>query len=289
MLGDIRDRDLLTTRMRGVDLVFHAAAYKHVVLCEESPSEAIATNVRGTQNVIDTARNAGVRRVLFTSSDKAVNPTNVMGSSKLLAERVMTAAAGQAGDSGTVFASTRFGNVLGSRGSVVPVFAAQIARGGPITITDRRMTRFVMTVDEAADLVLSSMTKARGGEVFVTKMHAVEVETLAHVMRDELAPVFGYEASDVEIVEIGPQAGEKFHEELTNAEEIRRTVEEGDLFTVLPPLLDQKDPRYAELLPLNGGVLDQPYNSDTQVKMSYSELRSYLRNRGILDFSKGDV
>ena len=162
-LADIRDADALRLRMRGADVVLHAAALKHVGLCEDSPNQAIHTNIQGTQNVIDAALANQVERVIFTSSDKAVNPTNVMGTSKLMGERLMTAAAETYGKPirrtqngpGTIFASTRFGNVLGSRGSVVPLFQRQIKAGGPITLTDRRMTRFIMTLPEATSLVLS--------------------------------------------------------------------------------------------------------------------------------------
>jgi FlaA1/EpsC-like NDP-sugar epimerase len=177
-LADVRDREALSLRMRGVDIVLHAAALKHVGLCEDSPAQAIATNIQGTQNVIDAAQQNGVERVIFTSSDKAVNPTNVMGTSKLMGERLMTAAAettangldNQARQGGTIFASTRFGNVLGSRGSVVPLFRRQVEAGGPITLTDRNMTRFIMTLKEAVRLVLESVWIARGGEVMITKM-----------------------------------------------------------------------------------------------------------------------
>ncbi len=280
-LGDIRNGDLLRDRMKGADYVFHTAAFKHVALCEGAPSEAIATNVHGTQNVIEAARSAGVKGVLFTSSDKAVNPTNVMGASKLLAERVMTAAATRS-DPGTVFASTRFGNVLASRGSVVPVFADQIARGGPITVTDPTMTRFVMTIDEAADLVVTSLKRARGGEVFVGKMRALRIEVLAEVMRAQLAPAYGKRPEDIEIVEIGAQAGEKHYEELTNSEEVRRTVEEDRLFVVLPPLVERDDPRFTGLLDRKNAGGSVPYRSDTQPLMSHRELADYFDDHRIL-------
>ncbi len=154
-LADIRDLDALKLRMQGIDIVLHTAAFKHVGLCEDSPSQAVRTNVEGTQNVIDAALANKVARVIFTSSDKAVNPTNVMGTSKLMGERLMTAANESNRSGSTVFASTRFGNVLGSRGSVVPLFRHQIELGGPITLTHRDMTRFIMTLREAASSSLS--------------------------------------------------------------------------------------------------------------------------------------
>jgi FlaA1/EpsC-like NDP-sugar epimerase len=160
-IGDICDRDTLEHYMRGIDVVIHAAAFKHVRLCERSPNATVAVNIQGVQNVIEAATAAGVERVLFTSSDKAVNPTNVMGTSKLMGERLMTAANLYRGEKGPIFASTRFGNVLGSRGSVIPLFRQQIAAGGPVTLTDERMTRFIMSLSDAVKLVIDSVFDAR--------------------------------------------------------------------------------------------------------------------------------
>jgi len=178
-LTDLRDARELRTRMQGVQIVLHAAALKHVGLCEESPTQAVRTNIDGTQNVIEAAAENQVERVIFTSSDKAVNPTNVMGTSKLMGERLMTAMAMSNRSSDTIFASTRFGNVLGSRGSVVPLFEQQIANGGPVTLTSTEMTRFIMTLEDAAKLVLESAFQAEGGEVFVTKMPVARIEDIA--------------------------------------------------------------------------------------------------------------
>jgi len=153
-----------------------------VILCEESPRDAIQTNILGTQNVIDAAQANRVKRVLFTSSDKAVNPTNVMGTSKLMGERLMTAANAQRqGESDPLFSCTRFGNILGSRGSVIPLFKRQIGAGGPVTLTDPAMTRFIMTLEEAVQLVMDSVFLARGGEVFVTKMPVVRIARLTPI------------------------------------------------------------------------------------------------------------
>ncbi len=217
LLGAVQDRQQLTERLSGVDFVFHGAAFKHVGTCERSPRDAVSVNVTGTQNVIDAARAAGVERVLFMSSDKAVNPTSVMGASKLLSERLITAAAGH-GSGSTVFAATRFGNVLGSSGSVVPVFARQIAQGGPVTLTDERMNRFVMTRAEAVDLVLDSLMRARGGEAFVTKMHAVRIPDLARALIAELAPRLDHDPAEIALTTVGSRSGEKLYEELVSDE-----------------------------------------------------------------------
>ena len=279
-LADIRDVGALMPRMRGVDVVLHAAALKHVGLCEDSPSQAIATNILGTKNVIEAARGAGVGRVIFTSSDKAVNPTNVMGTSKLMGERLNSAAAaGQLAlgkkveRPGTIFASTRFGNVIGSRGSVVPLFIKQIKAGGPVTLTDELMTRFIMTIEEAAALVLKSAWLACGGEVFVTKMPVIRIKDLAAALC-ELIP--GGAESGIEI--IGPKPGEKMYEELVNDEEVRRTYDFGEFLVVVPALSETND------FPYLAGMqkIDDPYNSANSAYMGSAELLAYLRDCDLL-------
>lgn len=282
-IADIRDVEAMKLRMRGVDVVLHAAALKHVGLCEDSPNEAILTNILGTQNVIDAALVNGVERVLFTSSDKAVNPTNVMGTSKLMGERLMTAAAETYGKPlarndnalGTVFASTRFGNVLGSRGSVVPLFVRQIESGGPITLTDARMTRFIMTLAEASKLVLDSVWLATGGEVMVTKMPIARIEDIAHVMCDRLGG-----GREIGIIETGAKPGEKMYEELMNDEEVRRAFEYQDFFVVTSAFANMKAPQYAHLLDCPRP--DRPYNSALETTMNRAELARYLVDKRVL-------
>ncbi len=274
-LADIRDIESLKLRMQGVDIVLHSAALKHVGLCEDSPNQAIQTNIQGTQNVIDAALANHVGRVIFTSTDKAVNPTNVMGTSKLMAERLMTAASESHRDGGTVFASTRFGNVLGSRGSVIPLFRRQIEAGGPITLTDRRMTRFIMTLSEAVALVLESVWLAKGGEVMVTKMPVARIEDMAHVMRDRLGG-----RKDIEITEIGAQPGEKMYEELMNDEEVRRTWEYGNFFVILSAFADARAGKYAHLH--DQPRPDRPYNSAHEAVLSREQLEAYLVGRQVI-------
>lgn len=282
-LGDLRDRDKLMRKMRGIDVVLHAAALKHVLLCEESPRDAVNTNVTGLINLMDAAEHNGVARLLFTSSDKAVNPTNVMGTTKLMGERLVTAAnAYRRHDSDTVFASTRFGNVLGSRGSVVPLFARQIAAGGPVTLTDAQMTRFVMSLAEAARLVIDSVFLAKGGEVFVTKMPVARIVDLAQVMIAELAPRFGRRAADVEIRVVGAKSGEKLYEELMNDEEIRRTVELDRFFAVLPAFKTIYRQIEFDYEGDPGRPVDRPYNSALEPAMTPDELRAYLRSNDVL-------
>jgi len=282
-LGDIRDIHKVGKVMRGVDVVFHVAAFKHVVVCETNPFDAVQTNVIGTQNVIECALNTGVERVIFTSSDKAVNPTNVMGTSKLMAERLTTSANNYRWQNEVVFSSTRFGNVVGSRGSVVPVFAGQIKKGGPVTVTDVEMTRFVMTVREAARLVLKAGMLARGGEVFITKMPVVRIVDLAEVMIQELAPRFGRDPESIELKIIGAKPGEKMYEELMSGEETRRSIELEDMFVTLPAfrnIYGRIDYSYPTQKP---EPVDNPYNSSMESCMSKDEVQAFLVEGGVLD------
>lgn len=282
-IGDIRDADKLNMMFSGVDIVLHTAALKHVILCERAPFDAVQTNILGVKNVIQAALANDVERVIFTSSDKAVNPTNVMGTSKLMGERLITAANSLKMSRRTIFSSTRFGNVLGSRGSVIPIFARQIESGGPVTLTDRRMTRFIMTLEDSCRLVLSAAEKARGGEVFVTKMPVIQIADLARVMIDELADQHGYDASRMPITEIGSKAGEKLYEELMSDEETRRTVELQEMFAVLPAFRNvYEDICYDYEDVINKNVTD-PYVSSPQNSMTIDELRSYCTEHGVLD------
>lgn len=274
-LADLRDSGSVDLRCQGIDVILHSAALKHVGLCEDSPTQAVQTNILGTQNVVEAAVRNGVGRVIFTSSDKAVNPTNVMGTSKLMGERLMTAASQNYADGGTVFASTRFGNVVGSRGSVVPLFKRQIAAGGPVTLTDADMTRFIMTVEEAASLVIQSVPLAVGGEVFVTKMSIARIEDLAAVMIDALAD------GDIEVVEVGARPGEKMYEELMNEEEVRRTFEVDDFFAVLPPFVADGYARYTYATGRENP--EHPYHSGRMPAVGRPELQDYLKRAGLLN------
>jgi len=281
--GSLRDRESLNERLRGIDIVLHTAALKHVGVCESSPRDAVLTNINGTINLIDAATESGVERVLFTSSDKAVNPTNVMGTSKLMGERLMTAATGNGADGRPILASTRFGNVLGSRGSVVPIFHQRIEMGGPLRLTHADMTRFIMTLEEAVHLVLRSVFMAYGGEVFVTKMPVVRIDDLAYAMIDLLAPRFGHDPKNIAIEMMGTRPGEKMYEELFNDEETRRTLETDLYYVILPALAPQMknaSERYPGCRPTTA---DHPYNSALAEPMSRDELKTYLLERGLLD------
>ncbi len=281
-LADVRDRDKMTRMMQGIDIVFHAAAFKHVILCERSPFEAVQSNINGVQNIILAASENDVERVIFTSTDKAVNPTSVMGTSKLMGEKIITAANSNQRLNKTIFASTRFGNVLGSRGSVIPIFRKQIQQGGPVTVTDPEMTRFIMSIEEAVRLVIDSASLARGGEVFITKMPVIRIHDLAEVMIEELAPEYGFDPSRIEIRIIGSKPGEKLYEELMSDEETRRSIELQRYFSVLPAfrgIYRQIDYSYPDIVTTE---VTNPYISAREQPLDKRQLRDFLVNNNLL-------
>ncbi len=224
-IGDVRDKRSLDYAMSGVDFVFHAAALKQVPSCEFFPMEAVRTNVMGTENVIDSAIEHGVKRVINLSTDKAVYPINAMGISKALGEKVAIAKSRVSGTNGTIICSTRYGNVMASRGSVIPLFIDQIQANKPITITDPSMTRFMMTLEDAVDLVIYAFTHANPGDIFVQKAPASTIETLAKALI-ELYGGMG------EIKTIGTRHGEKVFETLVNREEMLRAEDLGNYFRI---------------------------------------------------------
>jgi UDP-N-acetylglucosamine 4,6-dehydratase len=234
LIGDIRSRERMARATSGVGLVFHAAAMKHVPACEFNPFEATETNVRGTQNVVEAAIEAGVERVLTISTDKAVDPTNVMGATKLLSERLMAAAESYKGPSRSRFAAVRFGNVIGSRGSLVPLVRGQVARGGPVTVTDAEMSRYLMPIGDAVRLCLTAMERMDGGEVFILKMPRVRTGDLVEVLVEAYAPQFGFRPADIAIEVIGARPGEKRHEALLTEDEATRADEFDEMFVVRP-------------------------------------------------------
>jgi len=277
-VGDVRDPDKVEAVVRGADVVFHVAGLKHVVLCERSPFDAVQTNIIGVKNIVNSAITHDIERVIFTSSDKAVNPTSVMGTSKLMGERLVSAANSMKGNGRTIFSSTRFGNVIGSRGSVVPIFYRQIKAGGPVTLTDSRMTRFIMTIEDSARLVLRAAELAKGGEVFVTKMSVIRIRDLAEVMIEMLGG-----GADIEIVEIGAKAGEKLYEELMTEEEAGRSKELQEMFAVLPAFRHvYSDIEYSYPDVVSEAVQDA-YVSSISEPMSKQDIRDFLETNRIIE------
>jgi UDP-glucose 4-epimerase len=237
-VGDVRDRDGVRGAMRGVDFVFHAAALKQVPSCEFHPMEAVKTNVLGTDHVIDAAVEFGVRRVLCLSTDKAVYPINAMGISKAMMERVMVAASRHS--EATVLCGTRYGNVMASRGSVIPLFVEQALAGRPITVTDPGMTRFVMSLDDAVDLVLYAFRHGSSGDIFVHKAPAATMEVLTRALLDIL------ERPNHPVREIGTRHGEKLYETLLSREEMAAAEDLGNYFRIPPDGRDLNYTKYVE-------------------------------------------
>ncbi|MCI5218025.1 MAG: SDR family NAD(P)-dependent oxidoreductase, partial [Candidatus Electrothrix sp. LOE2] len=276
-VADIRDRDELCRKMQGIHIVFHAAAFKHVILCERSPEQAVQTNIHGVQNIIAAAIQHQAEKVIFTSSDKAVNPTNVMGTSKLMGERLMTAANSNKRGNGPVFTSTRFGNVMGSSGSVIPIFHNQIAKGGPLTLTDPEMTRFVMSISQAVRLVIDSANLAKGGEVFITKMPVIRIADLAKAMINDLAPHYGHKPEKITINHIGTKPGEKLYEELMSQEETRRAVELPQYFAVLPAFRGIYNDIVYNYMDIVSDQVTNPYVSADEKPLSSVQIGKFLK------------
>jgi UDP-N-acetylglucosamine 4,6-dehydratase/5-epimerase len=256
LIGDIRDMDRVRRAMDKVDIVFHAAALKHVPLCEYNPFEAVYTNVIGTRNAVAAAYECGVDRFIGISTDKAVNPINTMGATKLLSEKIIVNA--PSGFEAVRYCCVRFGNVLGSVGSVIPMFRQQIAQGGPVTVTTAEMTRFFMTIPQSVRLVLQAAEHMQGHEIFVLKMDLVRIVDLAEVMIEALAPRFGFRPQDIAIEFIGKRPGEKTHEMLFTEEEAPYIEEREDMLVVrnspYDPLL-KENPDYETLLTGGAGRL----------------------------------
>ena len=277
--GNVRDSDRLSRAMVGVDVVIHTAAMKHVDICEYNPFEAVKTNAFGLQNVVDAAIDANVDQFIFTSSDKAVDPANTMGTTKLLGEKLVTAGNTYSGGSNIELASVRFGNVLKSSHSVIPLFTEQIQKGGPVTLTDERMTRFFLTYDDVFDLVTGAGEKTTGGEVFVYKMPAIRIPELADAMIKTLAPEYGYTPEDIEIEVIGPRPGETFHEEIMTDRESRRAYENGSMYAILPEATETRTPEPPEGF---DAVDDIVLSSKDAEKLSKSEIISLLETENSL-------
>ncbi len=275
-LGDVRDAHSLRRAMSNVDFIFHAAALKQVPSCEFHPMEAVATNVMGTQNVLDAAVDAGVSRVVLLSTDKAVYPINAMGMTKAMAEKLLFAKARELGPgTGPILCATRYGNVMGSRGSVIPLFLDQIRSRKPITVTDPTMTRFMMTLQESVDLVLHAFSHGEQGDLFVQRAPACTVLDLAKALS-------GINSGSAEIRVIGARHGEKRAESLISREEVAKSVDMGS-YVRIP--LDIRDLNYASVeadydLETN---LAEDYTSDNTTQLSIEDIQSLVFDAGLLE------
>lgn len=236
-IGDVRNAERINRAAVEADVIFHVAAMKHVPLCEFNPFEAVETNVLGTQNVVNAAINNRVKQVIAISTDKAVNTMNVLGGTKLLAEKLLTSAHHYAGVSQTKFACVRFGNVLGSRGSVIPGWVDQIKKGQPVTLTDPEMTRFFLSIPQAVSLVFKAMRRMVGGEIFILKMPVLRMGDLAEAVIERFAPEQGLDPALVERKVIGTRPGEKMYELLMSEDEAGIALEVEDMF-IIPPHIE---------------------------------------------------
>ena len=268
-IGDVRDRWSVLSAMRGVDYVFHAAALKQVPSCEFYPLEAVKTNVLGTENVIEAAVNCSVKRVVCLSTDKAVYPINAMGISKAMMEKVMVAKSRGLEGTRTVVCGTRYGNVMASRGSVIPLFVEQLRAGHPLTITDPKMTRFMMTLDEAVDLVLYAFEHGTNGDIFVQKAPAATIDVLARALID-LAGKPGHE-----LRVIGTRHGEKLYEVLLSREEMACAEDRGDYFRVPPDLRDLNYAKFVEEGETRISGADE-YNSHNTHRLDLAEMKALV-------------
>jgi UDP-glucose 4-epimerase len=276
-IGDVRDMRSVTDVMRGVDFVFHAAALKQVPSCEFYPMQAVRTNVIGTENVLAAAIDAGVSRVVCLSTDKAVYPINAMGISKALMEKVMVAMSRGLDGSGTTICGTRYGNVMASRGSVIPLFIDQVRAGLPITITDPAMTRFMMTLDDAVDLVLFAFEHGKNGDIFVQKSPAATIAVLA----EALITMMGRPDHPIRI--IGSRHGEKLYESLLSREERACAVDMGGYFRVPA---DGRDLNYAKFVEegearITAALHGEEYGSHNTERLDVEQMQALL---GKLDF-----
>ncbi|NFI51951.1 polysaccharide biosynthesis protein [Clostridium botulinum] len=279
LIGDVRDYDRIDRAMDEIDIVFNLAAMKHVPACEYNPSEAIKTNVIGMENVIKAAIHNNVESVVFTSSDKAINPTNSYGATKLLAEKLVQAANYSKGKARTKFAAVRFGNVMGSRGSVIPLFKKQIQEFRKITITDPNMTRFMMTLSQSIRLIMTVAEKSLGGEVFILKMPIIKLKHLAQVIVEETAKKANISLEEIDIQTVGVRAGERKFEELMTKEESEFAYDLGDMYAVL----SSDSARWLE------GFYERyekaevgSYNSSEEVHITKEQVRNLLKEDRII-------
>lgn len=278
-IGDVRDEASLRQALKGVNYIFHAAALKQVPSCEFYPMEALHTNVMGTENVLNAATVAGVERVVVLSTDKAVYPINAMGISKAMAEKVMVAKARLQRASETVFCATRYGNVMASRGSVIPLFVSQLKEGRPLTVTDPSMTRFLMSLEDSVDLVLYAFTHGQQGDIFVQKAPASTVGDLAQALKE----LFGQSEKQTQV--IGTRHGEKLYESLISREEMAHAIDMGGYYRIPA---DNRDLNYAKYFSEGEADISRldDYTSHSTRRLNVEEIKSLLLT---LDYIKDEL
>ncbi len=263
-LGDVRDKERLMRAFNGVDYIIHAAALKQVPAAEYNPTECIRTNIQGAENIVNAAADCGVKKVVSLSTDKAVAPVNLYGATKLCSDKLFVAANQYMGGSGTVYSVVRYGNVMGSRGSVIPFFIKKRDEGGPLPLTDARMTRFWITLEESVQMVLNAFTLSSGGEVFVPKIPSMKITDLAEAI-----------APGMPTQEVGIRPGEKLHETMITSEDSRHTIDIGKYYVIMPEIFTYRGPQ-------GTSVPDGfEYNSGTNTDwLTVAQLQATLKSQG---------
>jgi FlaA1/EpsC-like NDP-sugar epimerase len=270
--------------MEDCDFIIHAAALKHVTIAEYNPMEVIKTNINGANNIVQAAISNNVKKIISLSTDKAVNPINLYGATKLASDKLFIAANNIVGKKKCIFSTVRYGNVVGSRGSIMEIFKKlSDSNSNTFPITDKSMTRFVMSIEEAAHLLIDSSIKAKGGEVFITKMPVVRIKDLAKAMIEILGPKYGFEANKIDLIEIGEKPGEKLYEELMSNEETRRALELKDYFSVLPAfrgIYNNINYDYSDIVNLK---VNRAYISEKETPLSVQEIKEFLIRNKLLE------
>lgn len=286
LLGDIRNYERIKRAAEDVDIIFNAAAIKHVPFSEYNPMEAINVNIHGLENIIEAAFKYNVEKLIHISTDKAVNPTTVMGATKMLSERLCISRALAKGQHLTKISCVRFGNVLGSRGSIIPLIKEQIKKGNKVTLTDKDMRRFFLSISQAVELVLKTAVISQGGEIFVLKMPVVLIQDLIDVIIEEFASKIGKDPSSIKIEIIGPRPGEKIHEKLISSIEFSTCYETEDMYCIYPfDYFGRETISYNNVI--NGAKLivnkeNFQYSTENALPLNKEDIRTLLKNHNLL-------
>lgn len=285
LLGDIRDFERIKRAAQNVDYIFNTAAIKHVPISEYNPMEAINVNIHGLENIIEAAFINDVKKLIHISTDKAVNPTTVMGATKMLGERLSISRELTKGKYSTIISCVRFGNILGSRGSIIPLIKKQIKSGNSITLTDEKMKRFFLSISQAVELVIKSAILARGGEIFVFKMPTIQIKDLIEVIIEEYSPLIGKDPSSIKIKTIGPRPGEKLNEELISSVEFSSCYKTDDMYIVYPITHFGYELDISEI-ETNGSqiIMDKDffYSTENVTPLNREEIRETLKKYNLL-------
>ncbi|MFX0059058.1 MAG: SDR family NAD(P)-dependent oxidoreductase [Candidatus Hodarchaeota archaeon] len=285
LLGDIRDLERLNRAMKDVDYVFNAAAVKHVPLSEYNPLEAVSVNIIGVDNVIQAAFKNNVKKVIQISTDKAINPTTVMGATKMIGERLAISRQLAKGSQQTIISGVRFGNVLGSRGSIIPLIKGQIKKGNKVTLTHPEMKRFFMTMPQAVGLILKAMVYSHGGEVFVLKMPILLIKDLIEIIIEEYGPKIGKKVNEIQVDVIGPRGYEKLDENLISPTEFATCYETDEMYIVYPIPLFTTDSSYMKIERKGTKIITNNnffYSTENSSPISKEELRKFLKENKLI-------